>query len=229
MDYKIIKVNNDVKFKVRSQYVIIPDSYIIEEIWSEKQYIKNGFNIKPKSTVVDLGAHIGIFTAFASKLAYNGRVFSFEPNKENFYLLNENIRLNKLNNVTSGRLGVLGKKQMRKLYIDSENCAGHSFYKKTGKYEIIECVSLKDIFKSNNIRRCDFLKIDCEGAEYDILLNTPKIIFGLISKIVLEWHETGNPEYKIDLLEIFLLKLGFKVDKLLISRGVSRGILYAKK
>ena len=47
---------------------------------------------------------------------------------------------------------------------------------------------MTEILNSNQIEACDFLKIDCEGAEYEILQGTPKTFFKRIRRIAMEYH-----------------------------------------
>jgi FkbM family methyltransferase len=54
-------------------------------------------------------------------------------------------------------------------------------------------ITLEDIFKKENLNHCDFLKMDCEGSEYEILFNTKPEILRKISNIFLEYH-SGHSE-----------------------------------
>src|SRR6266508_6011309 len=55
-------------------------------------------------------------------------------------------------------------------------------------YEIVKAVSLKDIFDAHAVEQCDFLKLDCEGAEYDILFSLAVDYFRRIKRIAMEYH-----------------------------------------
>ena len=64
-------------------------------------------------------------------------------------------------------------------------------------YNIEEVKSLKNIFIKSNIKKCDFLKIDCEGCEYALLLKTDKTTFKKIKYIAMEAH-LFNREMKMN-------------------------------
>lgn len=158
------------------------------------------------NTVIDIGAHIGIFSLLA---AINmGTVYSYEPFFESFKILEENIKINHMTKtIKPFMLAIAGKKGIRefKLY-GSPACASltnESFQKMSGKITVT-CTTLKDIFDKNKIERCDLLKIDAEGAEHEILFNTPKKYFRRINTIFVEcanWVNPNNPQEIKEFLE----------------------------
>ncbi len=224
---KIIKAvwpkNVRLKFMTDSE----TDERRIREKWAIEHYFKEGFCIKKKDIIVDIGAHIGTFTVYAAKLADRGRIFSFEPHPGNFQLLKKNCELNNIKNTQLFKYGVCGKRRKCRLFEDEKYTGRHSLYAKSKKAIVINCVSLREIFESCKIEFCNFLKIDCEGAEYDILFNTPKKDFGRIDKIAVEYHDFFFRRKKIYNLVNFLSKAGFAVKIRPISSY--QGILYAKK
>lgn len=75
---------NNLKFIVR---LFTYDTWILDEIIFRNVYNCPGYEIKNDDTVIDIGAHIGVFTIYAASKAKNGKVFSFEPLKDNYLLL----------------------------------------------------------------------------------------------------------------------------------------------
>ena len=65
----------------------------------------------------------------------------------------------------------------------------HSLFGTAGEAVTIECITLADAFARFAVERCGFLKLDCEGAEYEILLTTPPEIFARIDRLALEYHD----------------------------------------
>jgi len=192
-------------------------------------FIKKDYGYIPdNSIVIDIGANIGVYSIFASQ-SKNTIIYAYEPMADNFNLLKENIKLNKLEKrILPFNLGIAGNKEKRKLYLGESPF--HSFLSakespfnalydnseeiKSQEYSEINCISLKDIFEENKIERCDLLKIDCEGAEYEILYNLPEEYFRKIKEIRLEYHNhLNNKENTGESLKRFLENKGFKVSK----------------
>jgi FkbM family methyltransferase len=146
------------------------------------------FTLKKGDIVVDLGAHIGVFTIFASKRG--AFVYSFEPMPENFRLLKENIRLNRLNNkVKAFQLAISSKKGFSSLYIWDLGLSSLNF--QSGKSLTVETVRLEDILDLIESDRIDFLKVDVEGAEWNIF-KVAKRSLTKIKKIAMECHSAKN-------------------------------------
>ncbi|MEI8012980.1 MAG: hypothetical protein WCI27_10985, partial [Candidatus Omnitrophota bacterium] len=83
----ILSFGKDIKFRIRLYPKPASDLMIISEVWHERAYCPEGFNIDRDSTVIDLGAHIGAFAIFAAKQAAQGKIFAFEPYSSNYRLL----------------------------------------------------------------------------------------------------------------------------------------------
>ena len=212
--------SGDLAAKVRPQ---TSDRGIVNEIWANKIYTPKSFDIKQSDIIVDIGANIGIFSILAAKKAKNGKVFAFEPINKNFKRLNENIKLNNLKNIISFKKAVSNKNKKIELFISNDNEGGHSIYAnltKSKNKQIVNALSLKNIFKENNLKNIDFLKIDCEGGEYDILLNSKKEL-KKINKISMEVHNL-NKEKNIKTLKKFLEENKFKIK-------TKKNMLYAIK
>ena len=152
------------------------------------KYLKN---LGPKPTIIDIGAHIGGFALLAANIYPNSNIYCYEPNPDNFRLLKENIIINNFEDtVYPFQLAITGKTGIEKLHIfPGKNTGMHSISKKfkDDNSILINCITL-EVFKSNNIGICNFLKIDCEGAEEDILLNTSSNLLKRINYISLEMH-----------------------------------------
>jgi hypothetical protein len=73
----------------------------------------------------------------------------------------------------------------------------------------VSTVTIPEILDGNGLKRCDLLKMDCEGAEYDILYYCPPDILARIDRIALEVHGGPGADQNIDALEAFLRKGGF--------------------
>lgn len=219
--YVFYKLRNGLIYKLRGGST---DRFIINEVWIHKSYNPKGFEIKPNDIVVDIGAHAGIFTILASYFAKQGQVYAFEPFKENYNLLLENINLNKAKNIQAFNKAVSDISGKLKFYVStSKNKGQNSMYKlgESQKEVSVEKISFKDFIKT--IPKIDFLKIDCEGAEYEILFSLSKKELQKVKKISMEFHNYGKN--KGDDLARFLQINSFKIK--LIKDGKMFGRIYA--
>jgi FkbM family methyltransferase len=176
-------------------------------------------------TVIDVGANIGAFTLCAA--AAGGRVYAYEPMLENYELLLRNLNRNPcLGRMQPFPLGVAGRRERRDLFV-AANDVGHSLLASNAgaAHKVsIDCVTLADIFTDNSISCCDLLKLDCEGAELEILKAAPAKTLGQIRRIRLEWH----PGYDLEELIRLLADHGF----LVVSRKLGddgRGMLWTER
>jgi FkbM family methyltransferase len=186
---------NGLKFLVRSANLSskIVDLYMITGCVVEQQYTSApNFSIGEKDTVIDIGTHIGGFSIYAAGKAKQGRIFGFEPDPDNYGQLLKNISLNRLSNITAVPKAVCSENKQIVFYKDAINSAMNSVLRKTGDRITVECINLAEIFKNFNLSECNFLKIDCEGAEYEIILKTPAETLKKIKRIVIEYH---SPEF----------------------------------
>lgn len=205
----VFKMQNSLKYLVRAKTW---DRGVITRIHLADEYNTNQLSFPSDSLVIDIGAHIGIFSVYISKKA--NRVFAYEPVPENYELLKQNIKLNNLQNkVNIFNLAVSDHREKLRIYLSKFNTAGHSEYKNGGNYLDVEAISLKDIFDVHNLYNCDFLKIDAEGAEYKILFGLPIEYFKRIKRIHLEHHkiESGIDDYNPSSLKKLLEENGFRV------------------
>jgi len=186
------------------------DHIILNEIYIFKTYHPLLHKIKNGATVIDIGAHIGFFSLLAAQSAKNVTVYSYEPFKDNFALLKQNVLLNELSkNVKPFQCAVTKEKGTRYLFLDGHNSGNHSFYANSmGKRVKVCTTTLENILDDNNIKTCDLLKIDCQGAEFEILYNTPPEYLKRIENIAMEYHSNED----ISRLNKFLEKNGFKTQ-----------------
>lgn len=177
-------------------------------------YFKKDYgDVYGNESIIDIGANIGAFSIYAANQSPKAMIYAYEPNRSNFQILKNNIEENNLHGrVVIHNLGVAAAKGSLKLYI-SEGSPYHSIYPSAEKQKYIEmsCCRLKDIFTDNDIKKCDLLKIDCEGAEYEIFYNTPAEYFAKIDRIRMEYHNRDIPEYNIDSLTEFFKTMGFQI------------------
>lgn len=199
-----------------SDFGIINEIFVIEEYNQLIDFIKKG------STVIDVGAQAGIFSVYAANKKKNVKVYSYEPFKENYPLLEKNVKINGLSNqIKVIKKGLSGKGGIKRFTICEENTGGHGFYAEGDQKIDIETISLDEVFASNKIKECDYLKMDCEGAEYEIFENASKKTLDKIKSISMEFHKNGDVNKLVKILN----NAGFKTK----VTDVGEGMLYAYK
>jgi len=143
---------------------------------------------------IDIGANMGMFSIFASYLGAR-KVIAVEPVSSTISLLRNNIQRSGFNNIMSLQyLASSVDGDLKEIALQDKS--GHNSLYTTGeKTESIETITLSKILElldSNHI----FLKIDCEGGEYDVLLNADPKDMARIDAIAIEIHAELHPEYK---------------------------------
>jgi FkbM family methyltransferase len=130
-------------------------------------------------------------------------------------LLRAHITGNHLDDrVSTNRCAVAGRRGNVDLYISETNTGGHSTVISRGKCIEVPCVTLVDVLADNQIAKCDLLKIDVEGAEYDILYSASNNTLQKIKNIVVEFHDIeGDPSQCGSALEAYLSRSGYSVRK----------------
>ena len=181
----------------------------INDVWMHHDYTPLGNEIKEGSVIIDIGAHIGSFSLFAANYNKDVQVYSYEPSKESYAILVNNVKLNNIANIRPFNLAVSKIQGEIKFYISEKQTTGHSIAITQGNYVIVNSTTLQHIFTDNNILSCNLLKLDCEGAEYEILFNTSREILNRIQNISMEYHDV--PNYTINDLTKYLKNMGFDV------------------
>jgi FkbM family methyltransferase len=192
------------------------DLHMIDEIWAYRKYDYFGYRVAPGDVVVDIGGNIGAFSLYAARIGGASRVFSFEPFPGNYKILSHNVEQNRLRNVTCVNQAVAGSRGLRTLRLNSEDSGSHSLVNGSCEHTIeVECCTLEDVFARYSLTKIDYLKMDCEGAEYEILENAISRL-PQIGRISMETHMIMGR--KPEDLERLLQSHGFVVRRFEGSR-----------
>jgi FkbM family methyltransferase len=180
-------------------------------------FVNDDYNFKgdPDAdfNILDIGANIGYFSLFISGKFPKARVFSFEPFPDTFRRLSENINNNNISSIKAFKYAVSDFNGKSDFYsFDWAGCntliernfdEGH-FDKTT-----VECVSFDDIFEITGVKGFTFGKIDCEGSEYRIFLNSKDDSICRVKNYIIEVHDDKD-HTKTDLIRKFQ-SLNYKV------------------
>lgn len=170
------------------------EEYMVDEVFNRRIY-EADCAIAPGNMVVDVGANIGAFSIKAAKVVgAEGQVLALEPESTNFALLTKNIRLNNTSNVFAKKIAVGERKDDTKLYVYGKRGNNSVFLRPSEKFEGVEHVemdTLDGIIRERSLGRVDFLKIDVEGTELDVLRGGRQCINEFKPRIALETHSWG--------------------------------------
>jgi FkbM family methyltransferase len=201
---------------------------ILWEVLGAETY-KEALSLGPMPShpvVVDIGANIGAATVYFLQALPGSTAIVFEPEPLNYDLLATNIRRNGFSSrVTAYQKGVAGTQEVRTLYF-APNSPENSFYRPIGEPVDVDCTTLERIFRDHDLDRCDLLKIDCEGAEYEIIYGAPRELLSKVRGIVVEWH--GVPGHAPEQLEAYLIEAGFATRRAMFNQRLilaDRGVV----
>lgn len=191
-------------------------------------FVKHEYgDIDVDGDVIDIGANIGAFSLYAACRPNTKRVLAFEPMHDTFRRLVGNVttsvageRILCIHSALGSRSGfvqmILGANSMLHRSTEVNERAAESD-------ATVPVVSLASVFDSYDIRNCALLKIDCEGAEYEILENLPPIYFQRIYAIRMEIHERSDGRRPEDLFR-FIESQGF-----IVERSLHYGVIWFRR
>lgn len=131
----------------------------------ELQYLRENY-IRKGDVCLDIGANIGNHSIYFTKMCHASKVYAFEPVKSTFAILKKNISLNgEDTRIEASNVGISDRtKSARIAHFEENNIGGTQLVgDRDGDLRLI---ALDDIQFSVNV---DFVKIDVEGMEYDLL------------------------------------------------------------
>ncbi len=137
--------------------------------------------IKKGSFVLDVGGHWGGFAVqFGKLVGGRGKVFSFEPSRKNFKMLRKNIQINNLDNIVFPYNFAVGSYEDTVKFPISATSSGHnSLIRKdipVDYYEYVKQIVLDEFLTHRNVSKIDFIKIDVEGYELEVLKGLERTI-----------------------------------------------------
>jgi len=174
---------------------------ILDEVFVQRLYA-DYFPFYRRNTILDIGGHFGYFAMFAAmNSAPDSRVVTIEPSTRNITVLQSNIATPGLSQVTAVQGAVADKAGTLDLHVSkAHNCslyADHAQALAPGKAmstEQVSVFSLADIVEQHGLETIDVMKLDCEGAEYPIIYNTPVEVLWRVRVIMMEFHDTKDAE-----------------------------------
>ena len=176
--FKIYTRNNEYEIVINDMKLFFKSDPFFEFCTSIPGYFGE-YKLKNKDVVVDAGAYVGTFAIFAAKfVGENGKVFAFEPNEKNTEEFRRNIKRNKITNITLIQKALWSENKElifidsgdKGILIESKNRLNNE------KSKPIIATSIDDFVKKRSLKRIDFIKMDIEGAEIEVLKGAEKAL-----------------------------------------------------
>lgn len=186
-------------------------------IWEVESIFQFFSHINPhnKCNIADVGAQSGSYSLFAKYLP-NASFFSFEPFEQSFKLLNDNIILNDIRNVTTYNIALSDVCGTTTLNTSKSHNGFHTLGENPSRFTDVMPVTVNtntlDAYFYDVNKKLDYLKIDTEGWEYNILKGGLETIKKYKPVIQLEWVQENMKQCSVDEKDLMKLlgELGYK-------------------
>jgi FkbM family methyltransferase len=208
----IPKFSKEMKYLQLADGLVIPvrdfmTLYIYKEIFVDRCYDMAFDRSAP--LILDIGANSGLFALRFKQLYPSAQIACYEPFPPNFLQLENTIAVNCLDGVTPLQKAVGAHPGRARLFVHKRNMGGHSFYSAeahTTDHVDVEVVDIPSILGDLQ-QQVDLLKLDCEGAEFDILMNLAASDARRIRRIIVE---TTSSLYDVDQLNAQMSSRGYQ-------------------
>ncbi|MBE7702821.1 MAG: FkbM family methyltransferase [Cyanobacteria bacterium SIG28] len=196
----VTKIKN-IDFNFVDAYNSQTVKFVAQEMNDNYVYAFEGMDFKPGDVVIDIGANVGMVSIYLAKRYPFLKIYSYEPVLLNFENLKRNLERNSIPEgiITAERLAVTADGRPVSLKTCIGNTGGSQFADHAGNGFVqksvdinVPSITLEEIIKKHDIKKIKLLKIDCEGAEHEILYNCPTKILKKIEYLRGEFHENHN-------------------------------------
>jgi FkbM family methyltransferase len=211
----LITKPNAIKFQVSKNLLLIFKEIFMSDVYGIEQLCKE---LPENSTVLDIGMNVGFFDILLLSKITVFKIYAYEPVPLNVATFQKTINNNKLllKNIVLHQMAVTGKHQDRlDLYLEDVNknsvdASVLSNFDVSHAHKIsVPCITFSDIIFQNNLKQIDFLKLDCEGSEFDIIYNTDQALIRQINKMIIEVHNLDNNTNNISFMNNYIQSIGY--------------------
>jgi len=202
------------RFELRGGTVITfegePPWHLVQDVWRYQVYTRRPLRVRQPRIVVDIGANIGSFALYAATRWPTASIHAFEPAPDNIERLRQNVALSRTPGVVCHSSAVGATSGTTTLYLKADP-GWHSIWDHGAETSItVATTSLGDIAGELNGEPIDLLKLDCEGAEYEILEGRESLLRDRVHQIAMEYHEVGG--HSVQELTSLLGRAGFQCE-----------------
>lgn len=189
--------------------IIIPykDQFMFHEVRTVYLLPRKG------ETVIDVGAHYGLYSLLACKLVgEEGVIHAFEPSTRNYPALKRNLLCNRMKNVKLYRIALGNFNGEAKLYYGKQGARDDSLWPISDQFEIVRVDKLDNVIKKTSFKKVDLIKIDVEGTELDVLKGAITTIKNFKPKLTIaSYHYEGETREILRYLKENIPSYRFKI------------------
>lgn len=207
--------------------------YTFREIFEKPFYFGPDF-YKPSASdvVIDIGANIGFFTLYLNQRAPGINVHCFEPAELTFERLRVNVQLNGLESRTRLHQYAVSGRNGSAYLAHHAHSVERSLLRESGDAAVaeqVETLTLARALEVCGVDRVDLLKIDIEGAEVELVLDSKPDTWRQVERVVLEFHGMLRPGCRQILIDA-LRERGFRAFRVVgYIPEEDRGLLQASR
>jgi FkbM family methyltransferase len=172
--------------------------------------------VRPDDVFLDLGANIGYFSLLIASNSSSVRIISFEPVKDLFQDMNDNISLNNIRNISTINATVGEMNVEKELFVSASDNSGMSSFHQpenySGKKERVKVVAIDDWFKTSGLSKIDIIKLDIEGSELAALKGMKEVLQKQRPVLIVEVNPETLSMFNLKTSDIYdyLKQLNFK-------------------
>ena len=183
--------------------------------------------LKPNMVVIDIGANLGYYALLEAK--YCKFVYAIEPVSENIEVLKKSIKLNEYKNIKVYQCAIGAENKIEEMVITHKsNCS--SLVKKTRNEKAVKerrnvkTITLDDFSRRLELKRIDFVRMDVEGYEVEVIKGMVKTIklmpVGAVLSVEIHPKAYPPPYIKTMAMLDMIKEYGFEPKKFVIAGNV---------
>lgn len=207
-----------IRFHVsRSVYALFKELFM-EDVYEIDSLVHD---LPATPVVIDIGANVGFFDIQLLSKIKNATIYAYEPIPANVKMLQNTLQQNPRlgQSIRLFAMAVTGLPLNKlELFAEADETSQvvasviSGFHENNSRKITVPCVTLTDIIQKNDLQAIDFLKMDCEGSEYDIMYNTAPALIQRIKKMMIEVHDLDKDRNNINVFNRYVQELGYKTS-----------------
>lgn len=201
--------------------VVEPLYQVFKELFMQDVYEIDTLvaQLPKQPVVVDIGANAGFFAVQLLSKIHQAVIYAYEPMPANVQAFEKTVARNPRlkNSVHLFQMAVTGNQEaFVDLFTETADTSQvvasmiAAFHENNTHRFTVPGITLNAIIDDNKLEKIDLLKVDCEGAEYDIFYNTKPALLQRVRRLVMEVHDIDTDKNNVQALNTYLQSLGFE-------------------